>query len=182
MVYDNQPVNGSEGMTETPSLNNSDVPEMQPFAIDVAWLMADLKCEDIALFDVRGLSQVTDFMIIASGTSNRQMMTVARDILEFGESLGHTAFRTNKERSSSWVVIDFVELTVHVFEPATRSFYDLEHLWLDAKRISWREFADKRTQYIRTPSGPRNEIRRVESPERYSEDSQVEANQEDFEH
>jgi len=169
-------------MTETLPPKRSDVPEMQTFATDVAWLMSDLKCEDIALFDVRDLSQVTDFMIIATGTSNRQMLTVARDILEFGESLGHTAFRTNKERSSSWVVIDFVELTVHVFEPATRSFYDLEHLWLDAKRIPWRDFAETRTRYIAKPSGPRNEMRYGEISDRSSEAEHNEAKNDDAEH
>jgi len=112
--------------------------EARQFAIEVAQLLADTKCEEVAALDVRGLSQVTSFVVIATGTSDRQMRSVSDDVIELGAATGHPLFRINRERSSTWTVVDFVDVTVHLFEPNTRAFYDLDHLWLDAQRLPWK--------------------------------------------
>ncbi len=89
------------------------------------------------LLDVRGLSQVCDFVLIASGTSDRQMKSLADELKDLGEELGHTVFRSNRDTGLTWIVIDFVDLVVHLFEPEQRAYYDLESLWSDALQVPW---------------------------------------------
>jgi len=119
-------------------LSESTMIEPGSLAVECARLMADLKCEDIVVLDVQGLSQVTQFIVIANGTSERQMDSVAEDVGELGSDHGHPVFRSARERASNWIVIDFVHVIVHLFEPNTRAFYDLESLWIDARRVPWR--------------------------------------------
>jgi len=107
-------------------------------AIESARLMADLHCENVVLIDVRRHSQVTQCIVVGSGTSDRQMYSVAEDVAELGSESGHPVFQSSRERSSNWMVIDFVDVIVHIFEPNTRAYYDLESLWVDAKRVRWR--------------------------------------------
>lgn len=106
-------------------------------AIEIARLMSDDKCSDIQLLDVRGISQVQDFVIIASGTSDRQMRSTATDIKNHLPKLGSSVYRTSVDDQSTWIVIDCVDTVVHIFEPNTRSYYDLESMWGDAPRLEW---------------------------------------------
>lgn len=112
-------------------------PNAGAFAIEVARLLADTKCENVAVLDVRGLSQVTGYLVVATGTSDRQMHSVAEDVGELGDEHGFPVFRKNEERASTWTIVDFVDVTVHLMEPNARAFYDIEHLWTDAKRVAW---------------------------------------------
>lgn len=120
------------------TLTNRSQAEAGAFAVEAARLMADLKCEDVTVLDVRGLSQITNYLVIGSGTSERQMQTVGRDVAELGEELGFPVFRSNQDRASNWIVVDFVDVTVHVLDPNVRAFYDLEHLWDDAMAVEWK--------------------------------------------
>lgn len=124
MIIENQGEQTTAGAKET--------------AIEMARLMAETRCEDVLVFDIKGLSRVTDYVVIGTGTSERQMHSVSEDVAELGQSMGHGVFRMNQERGSSWMIVDFVDITVHLFEPNTRAFYDLEHLWSDAQRIEWK--------------------------------------------
>lgn len=107
------------------------------FAIDAARLAHDDKCTDVVLMDVRGLSQVTDYIIVGSGSSERQMRSVLDHIQDLGATRGFNVFRTNKDERALWLLADFVHVVVHLFEPATRAHYDLEMLWGDAPRVEW---------------------------------------------
>ena len=107
------------------------------FAIEAARLLDDDKCADVVLLDVRKLSQVTDYIVIASGTSERQMRSVLGHVEELGEGLNFRAFRSSTDERSTWLLADFVDVVVHVFEPNTRAHYDLEMLWGDAERTAW---------------------------------------------
>ena len=111
--------------------------DLQSFAVECARLAHDLRCEDVVVLDVRDLSQVTRFVVIGTGTSDRQIRSVAKDILDLGGEHGHDAFRTNIERSTTWAIVDFVDVTVHLFEANTRAFYDLESLWGEAPHVPW---------------------------------------------
>lgn len=108
-------------------------------AIAIARALDETKCEHVLVLDVRRFSQVTDFLVIASGTSERQLRTAAAKAIEAGEELGEQAFGGTKERSSTWVVIDFIDVVAHVFEPETRALYDLEMLWGEAPTVDWAE-------------------------------------------
>lgn len=111
------------------------------FAIEAARLIADQHCEDVRLLDVHGLSQVCDYVLIGSGTSDRQMKSVADDLAEFGREHGEPVFRSDRDARVTWLVVDFVGLVVHLFEPEVRAYYDLESLWSDAESIPWQREA-----------------------------------------
>jgi ribosome-associated protein len=108
------------------------------FAIEAARLLGDLHCEDILLLDVRGLSQITDYLLIGSGTSDRQIHGVSDDVQRLAQEYDLSRFGRETDERTVWAVLDFVEVMVHLFEPATRAHYDLEMLWGDAPRIDWR--------------------------------------------
>lgn len=126
-----------------------DRPDGESLAIELARLLHDDKCTDVALLDIRGLSQIADFLVIASGTSDRQMRSVIMHVEELGESLGHQMVRSNSDDRSTWLLADFVDVIVHVFEPNIRAHYDLEMLWGDAKRPRW----EREGQEVRNRAG-----------------------------
>ena len=108
------------------------------FAIEAARLLNDFKCEDVMVFDVRGLSELTNHVILASGTSDRQMRSLADDLEDLGKAKGFERYGAEGDDAATWIVADFVEVVVHLFEPATRAHYDLEMLWGDAPQVKWR--------------------------------------------
>ncbi|MDG1137150.1 MAG: ribosome silencing factor [Phycisphaerales bacterium] len=117
---------------------NSDItnrPDSAAFAVEAGRLLQDRHCEDVVLLDVTGLSQVCDYVLIATGTSDRQMKSVAVEVKNLGEEMQLPAFRKNIDSGATWIVVDFVTVVLHMFEPQRRAYYDLEDLWSDAKRV-----------------------------------------------
>ena len=108
------------------------------FALAAADWAYNTRCERVVLLDLRGRSPVTEFFLIATGTSARQMRTVADELGELGKREGFSAWQTSGYDSARWIVIDFVHVVAHVFDPESRDFYDLELLWGDCPRIDWR--------------------------------------------
>ncbi len=106
-------------------------------AVEAARLAAEQHCEDVVVLDLRGLSPVTDFFVICTGTSDRQMRAVADSIEDHAEMRGHTRLGRAGYDTAQWVLLDFVDVVVHLFDAERRSYYDLEMLWGDAKRIEW---------------------------------------------
>jgi ribosome-associated protein len=131
-------------MTERPKARGS-TPDAREFAIEAARLLADDKCEDVIVLDVRKVSQVSDYIVIGSGTSERQMRSVLSHVEDMGQETGFTAFRTTDDDRATWLLADFVHVVVHVFEPNTRAHYDLEMLWGDADRIPWERSSRPKT-------------------------------------
>lgn len=114
-----------------------DPASLRRFAIEAARLLSDDKCEDVVVLDVRELSQLTDYIVIGTGTSDRQMRSVLAHVEELGQGGGHPAFRVSTDERAAWLLADFVDVVVHLFEPNARAHYDLETLWGDAPRITW---------------------------------------------
>lgn len=106
-------------------------------AVELARLFQDDKCTDVVVLDVRGVSPLTDFLVIGSGTSERQMASVLDHAVELVEQRGGEAFGVTKDPGTLWLIADFVDVVAHLFEPNTRAVYDLEMLWGDAKRVQW---------------------------------------------
>ena len=102
--------------------------KLRSFAVKAARLLADRHCEDVRLMDVRGLSQVCDYVLVGSGTSDRQMRSVAQELEELGEENQNTVYRSNRDEGGTWIVIDFVDMVAHLFEPNQRAYYDLESM------------------------------------------------------
>ena len=104
----------------------------------------------MVVLDVSGVSPVTDFLVLATGTSPRQMKTVIDDLEEMAEGQGEHALSRVGDDSASWTCVDFVDVVVHVFSQDARGYYDLDGMWGDAQRVEWREEGDTRAA---TPVG-----------------------------
>ena len=89
----------------------------------------DLKALEPVTLDVRELSSVTDYLLVASGTSSRHVKSLAENVLMKAKASGIRPLGVEGERTGDWVLVDFGDVVVHVMQPATRSFYDLERLW-----------------------------------------------------
>lgn len=111
--------------------------DTREFAVEAARLAADKHCTDVRLLDVRSLSQVCDYVLIGTGTSDRQMKSLADDLADLGAACGHAVWRTDADPAVTWIVVDLVGVVVHLFEPECRAYYDLEGLWSDADPVAW---------------------------------------------
>lgn len=120
-----------------PTTSVADPKVVRSFAIEAARLLLDNKCSDIVVLDVTRISNMSDYIIVASGTSDRQMLSSGDDVAKLGEQKNYRAFRSDMDQRSTWIIVDFVDVVVHIFEPNTRAHYDLEMLWADADRLEW---------------------------------------------
>ena len=107
------------------------------FAVEAAAHFASTRCHNVVLLEMGGLSPVTDYMVIGTGTSPRQMRTVCDQLEEIAEPKGHRKLSRSGDESGQWIVIDFVDVVCHVFSQEGRMFYDLDNLWGDATRVEW---------------------------------------------
>ena len=100
--------------------------------------LSDMKALEIKVLDVRGLTDIADFMIIASGTSDRHVRSVAQRVVEKTKEAGFRPHGVEGQQDSDWVLIDLSEMIVHVMLPRVREFYGLEKLWdmTSAKRAA----------------------------------------------
>jgi len=89
----------------------------------------DLKAKNIVTLDVRNMTSVTDYMIIASGTSNRHVKSLVENVAEKARAAGHRPIGVEGEEGGEWVLLDLQDALVHVMLPAVREFYNLEKLW-----------------------------------------------------
>lgn len=105
------------------------------FALKAARLAADTKCRDVLLLDVRSISPVTDYFLIATGSSPRQMRTVCDELAELGQQQDMRALSISGYESETWILADFVNVIVHLFNQESRGYYDLDNLWGDAPRV-----------------------------------------------
>jgi len=97
--------------------------------------LLDAKAQDIAVLDVRKLSDFTDTMIIATGTSTRHVAAVAERVRELLREHDVRAVGVEGEQVGDWVLLDFGDVVVHVMRAQVRDFYNLEKLWSDAKPV-----------------------------------------------
>jgi ribosome-associated protein len=91
--------------------------------------LSDLKGRDIRVLDVRRQTAITDFMVIASGTSNRHIRSLAEAVIEKAKKAGHPPSGVEGESVGEWVLVDLLDVVVHIMQPQTRVFYNLEKLW-----------------------------------------------------
>jgi len=110
-------------VTDIPVMQGEDLIALVLDALD------DLKAVDPVVVDVRELSSVMDYLVVASGTSSRHVKSLADIVLEKAKEKGLRPIGVEGEVAGEWVLVDYGDVVVHVMQPATRSFYDLERLW-----------------------------------------------------
>jgi ribosome-associated protein len=91
--------------------------------------LEDLKARDIQVLDVQKLTSVTDYMIVASGTSRRHVQSMSQNLVDVAKQAGQKPIGVEGTESGEWILIDLNDVIVHVMQPSIRDFYKLEDLW-----------------------------------------------------
>ena len=116
-----------------------DADESREAGVAAARAAAAKQAEHITILDVHGLIVITDYFVICSGTTERQVRTIVEEIEKALRELGRKPVRREGESEGRWVLLDYVDLVVHVFAEEEREYYDLERLWGDAPRSAWED-------------------------------------------
>jgi ribosome-associated protein len=115
------------------------VDDGRDFAVDCARIAAENKTEDVVVLDLRGLSSLADYFVLGTGTSDRQMSAVLDKIRAHARSLDRRPFKVADSPGGTWLLADYVDVVVHLFDDEHRAYYDLDDLWGDAPRVTWRD-------------------------------------------
>jgi ribosome-associated protein len=112
-----------------------------PAALERACLSARVatenKARDVVVLDMRGITPLYDFFVLATGSSRRQIHTLAEETDAALRAVGDRRISLAGYEASKWVVQDYGDVVVHVFDDDTRDYYSLEELWVDAPRVDW---------------------------------------------
>lgn len=113
-------------------------PDTKVLAKKVASIASDHKAVDIKVLDLRGLTSFTDYFVIASGTSDRQVQAIAGAIREELKKTGRMPISEEGMNSGRWALVDYGDVVAHVFYGEEREYYQLERLWHDAPRVAFK--------------------------------------------
>ena len=103
----------------------------------------DKKGQDIKVIDIHNVSVIADYFVIASGTNSNQVQAIVDNVEEQLGRAGFEAKQIEGNRNSSWILVDYGDVIVHVFDEENRLFYDLERIWRDGKVLEMDEFLEK---------------------------------------
>ena len=96
---------------------------------------SEKKAIDPVVLDLREIASFTDYFVIVSGANERQVQAISDEVYETLKKSGHAAARVEGYKTAEWILLDYGDFVVHVFEQKARKFYDLERLWRESKRI-----------------------------------------------
>ena len=114
------------------------MPASEELAQLCARIAGDKKADDILILDLRSLTYITDFFVIAAGRNPRQLQAISGAIRLAMAALGVRPIGIHGEGEARWVLHDYGSVVLHLFDPEWRKLYDLELLWGDAPRLEWR--------------------------------------------
>jgi len=100
--------------------------ELKQLAIDA---LEEMKAEDITVLDVKGKTTITDWVIVATGTSSRHVKSIANNVVVAAKAADHPPLGSEGEADGEWVLVDLGDVIVHVMQRQVRQYYDLESLW-----------------------------------------------------
>ena len=106
-------------------------------ALKIAELQADKKAENIIVINVTDICNFTEYFVISTGLSTLQIKALSDHIQETLRKQGHRPFHIDGQGSSTWTVMDYDDVIVHIFSPEARSYFDLERLWGDGEIVDW---------------------------------------------
>src|SRR5215217_2907941 len=114
---------------------------------------SEKKAIEPVVLDLREIASFTDYFVIVSGANERQVQAISDEIYETLKKAGHSAARVEGYKTAEWILLDYGDFVVHVFEQKARKFYDLERLWRESKRVELpAEFHDEASGSLRTES------------------------------
>lgn len=116
-------------------ISKKDKEKARAFAVEAAKLAIDRHCSDVVVLDLRGKNPAAELFVIATGTSDRQTRSVADEIIQEAKPQGFSVFGKAGYEEGRWVLVDFVDVVVHLFDSDSRDYYDLELLWGDAETV-----------------------------------------------
>jgi ribosome-associated protein len=99
----------------------------------------DYKAQDVVILDMRGITPLYDYLVLATGNSRRQLHTLAEEIDSAMAGEGEIRLGIEGYASAKWIVQDYGDIVVHLFDPETRSYYGLDDLWADATALDWEQ-------------------------------------------
>ena len=123
------------GLDKDLDLTKKQSNNQKKFALAAAKIAAERHCTDIVVLDLTGMSPATDYFVIATGTSDRQMKTVADEISDAAKEFSYSRFGRAGYERARWILLDFIDVVIHIFDKEYRQYYDLELLWGDAKKL-----------------------------------------------
>lgn len=104
----------------------------------VVSIMMDKKAEQVVVLKLKGISDITDFMVICQGNSTRQNSAISAEIQKkLSRQFKLKPFGVEGQREADWILLDYIDFVVHIFLEETRARYSLEKLWMDAKRYNF---------------------------------------------
>ena len=109
--------------------------ESRETAVFAAKILDDKKAREIKLLDISGLTTIAEFFVICTGGSTTQVKALADNVVEKMSENGAEPLRCEGYKSCEWILLDYGDVVVHIFKEDMRSFYNLDHLWGDAKNI-----------------------------------------------
>jgi ribosome-associated protein len=116
--------------------NRLQTPTSAELAQRAAAILLERKANDVVLLCLKGVSDMTDYFLIASGTSDTHVRALGNSVLEdMKKETAQTAHHVEGLQAGRWVLLDYVDFVVHVFHPTLRNFYQIERLWADAEVI-----------------------------------------------
>ena len=111
--------------------------DSRDLAVAAARAAAEKQATDVVILDVRELIVITDYFVIATGSTDRQVKTIVEEVEKSLRDHGEKPIRREGEDTHRWILLDYVDVVVHVFAEEERGFYDLERLWRDAPVVGW---------------------------------------------
>jgi ribosome-associated protein len=121
-----RPMKRAKKKAARPAAKPAAKPTLQEVVLDA---LADMKAVDVKALDVRGLTDITDTMVVASGTSDRHVKSIADRVVQRCKEAGFRPYGMEGERDGEWVLLDLQDVVLHVMLPRARQFYLLEKLW-----------------------------------------------------
>ncbi len=136
-----QPASPTEPARQEPSMDRS-----LQLALAAAHVAEENRGQDVLVLDLRGLTSVFDYFVIASGTSRRQLHAISDEIdKKLCKELRDKRMGIEGYQGSSWILLDYGSVVIHLFETESRDFYAIEKLWGEAPRVVWQSLVERGT-------------------------------------
>ena len=127
-----QSLNPQPNVRSTPATPSEALDERVQLALHAA---SEKKALEPVVLDLREIASFTDYFLIVSGANERQVQAISDEVYETLKKSGHAAARVEGYKTAEWILLDYGDFVVHVFEQKARKFYDLERLWRESKRV-----------------------------------------------